>query len=41
MAEPEPINLIESAGPAVAKRVLPLIAVIIVVVLAIRHRRRR
>ena len=41
MAEPEPINLIESAGPAVAKRVLPLIAVIIVVVLAIRHRRSR
>ena len=41
LAEPEPINLIESAGPAVAKRVLPLIAVIIVVVLAIRHRRSR
>ena len=38
--EVEPINLLESAGPAVAKRLLPLIAVLIVVVLALRHRRK-
>jgi carbon monoxide dehydrogenase subunit G len=33
------INLIQSAGPAVAKRLLPLLAVIMLVLLALRHRR--
>jgi len=35
----EPIDLIQSAGPAVAKRLLPLLAVIMLVLLALRHRR--
>ena len=38
-AEVEPINLIESAGPALAKRLLPPIAVALVVVIVLRRRR--
>ncbi len=40
-AEVEPINLIESAGPAIAKRLLPLIAVVVVLLALHRRRRRR
>jgi carbon monoxide dehydrogenase subunit G len=36
----EAIDLIEHAGPAVAKRLLPLIAVLVVAVWAVRHRRK-
>lgn len=39
-ADPEPINLIESAGPAVAKRLAPLAVAAVVVLLAVRRRRR-
>jgi carbon monoxide dehydrogenase subunit G len=38
-ADAEPINLMQSAGPAVAKRLLPLLTVIMLVLLALRHRR--
>jgi carbon monoxide dehydrogenase subunit G len=38
-AAAEPINLIQSAGPAVAKRLLPPLAVIMLVLLALRYRR--
>jgi carbon monoxide dehydrogenase subunit G len=37
----EPINLLESAGPAVAKRVVPLVAVLGVLLIVLRRRRRR
>jgi carbon monoxide dehydrogenase subunit G len=35
----EPINLIESAGPAVAKRLAPIVALVILLVLLLRRRR--
>ena len=40
-AEVEPINLIESAGPAVAKRLAPIALAIIVLLLAIGRRKRK
>jgi carbon monoxide dehydrogenase subunit G len=39
--EVEPINLIESAGPALAKRLAPLVALLVVLVLIAIARRRR
>jgi carbon monoxide dehydrogenase subunit G len=42
--EPEPINLVESAGPAIAKRLAPVAAVLLVLLIALgrrRHRRQR
>jgi carbon monoxide dehydrogenase subunit G len=39
--EPEPINLLESAGPAVLKRLAPLLGAALLVVLLRRRRRRR
>lgn len=38
--EVEPINLIESAGPAVAKRLAPILALVVLVILIARRRRR-
>ncbi|MDQ2750763.1 MAG: SRPBCC family protein [Actinomycetota bacterium] len=35
----EPINLIESAGPALAKRLLPILALVILLILIVRRRR--
>jgi carbon monoxide dehydrogenase subunit G len=40
-AEPEPINLIESAGPAVAKRLAPVALALLVLLVAVGRRRRR
>jgi carbon monoxide dehydrogenase subunit G len=40
-AEVEPINLIESAGPAVAKRLAPIALAILVILLAVGRRRRK
>jgi carbon monoxide dehydrogenase subunit G len=40
-ADVEPINLIESAGPAVLKRLAPLVLLVIVALLAMRHHRSR
>lgn len=37
----EPINLVESAGPAVAKRLAPLVAVLVGVLILLRRRRAR
>jgi MYXO-CTERM domain-containing protein len=39
--EPEPINLIESAGPAVAKRIAPVALAVLVLLIGLRRRRRR
>ncbi|MBE7187225.1 SRPBCC family protein [Jatrophihabitans endophyticus] len=39
--EAEPINLIESAGPAIAKRLAPVGVVVVLLVLLLRRRRRR
>lgn len=39
--EPEPINLIESAGPAVAKRIAPVALAVLMLLIGIRRRRRR
>jgi MYXO-CTERM domain-containing protein len=39
VAEVEPINLIGSAGPAVAKRVVPVLAAVVVVLIVLRRRR--
>jgi carbon monoxide dehydrogenase subunit G len=36
----EPINLIQSAGPAIAKRVAPVVALLVLVVILLRRRRR-
>jgi carbon monoxide dehydrogenase subunit G len=36
----EPINLIESAGPALAKRLAPILALVVLVILIARRRRR-
>jgi carbon monoxide dehydrogenase subunit G len=36
----EPINLIRSAGPAIAKRVAPVVALLVLVVILLRWRRR-
>jgi carbon monoxide dehydrogenase subunit G len=41
VAEVEPINLIESAGPAVAKRLIPVVAAVVVVLVVLRWRRSR
>ena len=38
--EVEPINLIESAGPAVAKRLAPVLGVVLLVLLIVVLRRR-
>jgi hypothetical protein len=38
--EVEPINLLESAGPAVAKRLVPLVAAIVFVLIVLRLRKR-
>jgi carbon monoxide dehydrogenase subunit G len=40
-AEPEPINLLESAGPAVAKRLAPLVLVLLVLLIIVRRRKAR
>lgn len=40
-AEPEPINLMSSAGPAVAKRLAPVALGILVLFIAVGRRRRR
>jgi carbon monoxide dehydrogenase subunit G len=40
-ADVEPIDLIHSAGPAVLKRLLPVIVVVILALLALRRRRHR
>jgi MYXO-CTERM domain-containing protein len=42
-AEPEPINLLHSAGPAVAKRVAPVVGAVALacLVVALSRRRRR
>jgi hypothetical protein len=37
--EVEPINLLESAGPAVAKRIAPVAVAVVVVLLGVRRRR--
>jgi carbon monoxide dehydrogenase subunit G len=37
----EPINLVESAGPAVAKRLAPVLAVVVAVLILLRRRRAR
>jgi len=39
VAEPEPINLLESAGPAVAKRLAPVALVLLVLLIIVRRRR--
>jgi carbon monoxide dehydrogenase subunit G len=39
--EPEPINLIESAGPAIAKRVAPIAGAVVLLLLLLGRRRRR
>ena len=39
-AEVEPIDLLGSAGPAVAKRLAPLIVLVIIALIVIRRRRR-
>jgi len=39
-AEVEPINLVASAGPAIAKRLAPAAAVLLVVLLLVLRRRR-
>jgi carbon monoxide dehydrogenase subunit G len=41
VAEPEPINLLESAGPAVAKRLAPVALVLLVLLIIVRRRRSR
>jgi carbon monoxide dehydrogenase subunit G len=38
--EVEPINLLESAGPAVAKRLLPVLALVVLVLVVLRLRKR-
>jgi carbon monoxide dehydrogenase subunit G len=38
--EVEPINLLESAGPAIAKRLVPLLALLVLVLIVIRLRKR-
>jgi carbon monoxide dehydrogenase subunit G len=38
-AEVQPINLIESAGPAIAKRVAPLVAIALILLVILRWRR--
>jgi hypothetical protein len=40
-AEVEPINLLEHAGPAVAKRLLPVVAGLVVLFIILRVLRRR
>jgi hypothetical protein len=35
----EPINLIESAGPALAKRLAPIVALVVLLILIARRRR--
>lgn len=40
-AESEPINLFESAGPAMAKRLVPLVGAVVLVVLVVARLRRR
>jgi hypothetical protein len=37
--EVEPINLLESAGPAVAKRIAPVAVALVIVLAAVRRRR--
>jgi carbon monoxide dehydrogenase subunit G len=39
-AEVEPINLLESAGPALAKRLVPVIALVVFVLIVLRLRKR-
>jgi len=39
VAEPEPINLLESAGPAVAKRLAPVALVLLILLIIVRRRR--
>ena len=39
-AEVEPINLLESAGPAVAKRLIPVVALVVFILIVLRLRRR-
>jgi carbon monoxide dehydrogenase subunit G len=39
--EPEPINLVESAGPAIAKRLAPVAAALLVLLIAVGRRRHR
>ena len=41
VARVEPINLIESAGPAVAKRLAPVIGLVLLVLAVLRRRRKR
>ncbi len=37
--EVEPINLIESAGPALAKRLAPIVGLVVLLILIARRRR--
>jgi uncharacterized protein len=40
-AEVEPIDLLGSAGPAIAKRLVPVVLSVLVILLVLRHKRRR
>jgi MYXO-CTERM domain-containing protein len=39
MPEPEPVDLLETAGAPMAKRVVPLVLVLLVVLFLLRRRR--
>jgi uncharacterized protein len=41
VADPEPINLLESAGPAIAKRLAPVALVLLLLLIIVRRRRSR
>ena len=41
MPEPEPVDLLQTAGAPVAKRALPVVVLVLVVLLLMRRRRRR
>jgi hypothetical protein len=40
-AEAQPIDLIDTAGAPIAKRLIPVLAVVVVVLLLVRWRRHR
>jgi MYXO-CTERM domain-containing protein len=41
MPEPEPVDLLETAGAPMAKRLVPLVVVVLLVLFVLRRRARR